>query len=351
MASTRLTSFEGIFATLVDDIKDQCIEQYKLPPQVWQWFAKSLSHNTLGGKCNRGLSVVHAARLLFDRDLTPEEYFHTATLGWMVELLQAMMLVFDDIMDASSTRRGKACWYLVPNVGMIAVNDASMLGSAIYLLLKKYFRHHPEYVHMMEIFHEVSFQIELGQTCDMLVACQASAAGRTDFSAFTEDTYNKMVAYKTAYYSFYLPVALAMLYCGCASPRNLEQAERILVAMGTYFQVQDDYLDNFADPAVLGKVGTDIVDGKCSWLAVQALARCNAEQRLVLEENYGRKEDVRKAKVQVLFDELNLQEVYLEYEDKIVAELRQSIDEVDESEGLKKGVFTEFLGKVYKRNK
>ncbi|KAL4738128.1 isoprenoid synthase domain-containing protein [Aspergillus similis] len=349
MASASLTRFEGIFPTLADDIKKQCIEQYGLPVRVWQWFEKSLSHNAVGGKCNRGLSVIDTARLLLGRDLTPDEYFHTATLGWMIELLQAMMLVLDDIMDASSTRRGRPCWYLVPDVGMIAVNDAPMLESAIYLLLKKHFRDHPAYVDMLELFHEVSFRIELGQTYDMLVAPQDSVA--VNFAAFNQATYNQIVAYKTAYYSFHLPVALAMLYCGCASARNLEQAERILVAMGTYFQVQDDYLDHYADPTVLGKVGTDIVDGKCSWLAVQALERCNAEQRLVLEENYGRKGDGYERKIKALYDELKLEEVYIQYEDAKVAEIRQMVDEVDESEGLKKSVFTEFLSKIYKRNK
>ncbi|KAJ5153196.1 uncharacterized protein N7482_009674 [Penicillium canariense] len=349
MASAPLTRFEGIFPILADDIKKQCIEQYGLPVRVWQWFEKSLSHNALGGKCNRGLSVVDTARLLLERDLTPEEYFHTATLGWMIEFLQAMMLVLDDLMDASSTRRGRPCWYLMPDVGMIAVNDAPMIESAIYILLKKHLRDHPAYVDMVELFHDVSFRIELGQTYDMLVAPQDSAV--VNFAGFNQDTYNGIVAYKTAYYSFHLPVALAMLYCGCASPRNMEQAESILVAMGTYFQVQDDYLDNFADPTVLGKVGTDILDGKCSWLAVQALERCNAEQRLLLEENYGRKEAAHERKIKDLYDELKLDEVYAQYEDAKVAEIRQMIDDVDESEGLKKSVFTEFLRKIYKRNK
>ena len=124
---------------------------------------QSLIHNTIGGKCNRGLSVVDSERLLLGRDLAPNEYLNAAMLGWMIELLQAMMLVLDDIMDSSKTRRGKPCWYLVPKIGMAAVNDATMLESAIYMLLKKYFKHHPAYV---------------GSPSLILLPCQASANTR-----------------------------------------------------------------------------------------------------------------------------------------------------------------------------
>lgn len=37
-----------------------------------------------------------------------------------------------------------------------------------------------------------------------------------------------------------------------------KQALDILIPMGEYFQVQDDVLDAFAPPEVLGKIGTDI---------------------------------------------------------------------------------------------
>jgi farnesyl diphosphate synthase len=293
------------------------------------------------------MSVVDTTQILLGRELNTDEYFRAATLGWLIELLQAFFLVSDDIMDASKTRRGQPCWYLMPNVGMIAINDAFMLESSIYYLLKKYFRQENCYTDLLELFHEVTFQTELGQACDLLTAPE----DHVDLDNFSMEKYTFIVIYKTAYYSFYLPVALALHYAGHATPKNLKQAEDILIPMGEYFQIQDDFLDNFADPSVLGKIGTDIQDNKCSWLVNQALKRCTPEQRKVLEANYGRKDSVKEAEVKELFEELKLESVYREYEEKRVGELREKIASVDESEGLKADVFNEFLRKIYKRNR
>lgn len=163
--------------------------------------------------------------------------------------------------------------------------------------------------------------------------------------------YQFIVIYKTAYYSFYLPVALALHQLGLASPKNLKQAEDILIPLGEYFQIQDDYLDNFGLPEHIGKIGTDIKDNKCSWLVNQALEIATPEQRKILEENYGQKDDAKEAVIKKLFDDMKLKERYHEFEERRADEIRAMIERVDESEGLKKEVFTVFLNKIYKRSK
>jgi farnesyl diphosphate synthase len=295
------------------------------------------------------MSVIDTTAILQDRTLDPasEDYFRAALLGWMIELLQAFFLVSDDIMDSSKTRRGSPCWYLAPKVGMIAINDAFMLEAAIYVLLKKHFREEKSYIDMVELFHEVTFQTECGQLCDLITAPE----DHVDLDNFSLDKFSFIVIYKTAYYSFYLPVALALHYSGAATPKNLQTAHDILIPMGEYFQAQDDYLDAFADPTTLGKIGTDIQDNKCSWLINQALRKVNPEQRKLLEENYGQKNSQKEAKVKELYHELKLQDFYEQWEEERVADIRSKIAKVDESEGLKKEVFEAFLKKIYKRSK
>lgn len=306
-----------------------------------------LEVNAVGGKCNRGMSVPDSVSLLLNKELSEEEYFHAATLGWLIELLQAFFLVSDDIMDGSITRRGKPCWYRQEGVGMVAINDAFLLESAIYTLLKKHFRSHPSYLPMIELFHETSLQTEFGQLCDLLTAPEDVV----NLDNFSLEKYTFIVIYKTAYYSFYLPVALALHQLNIATPKNLKQAHDILIPMGEYFQVQDDYLDNFGLPEHIGKIGTDIQDNKCSWLVNKALEIATPEQRKVLEEHYGKKDKAHEAEVKKLYDDLKLEKIYEDFEEKSVTKIRALTAQLDESEGLKKEVFDEFLQKIYKRSK
>lgn len=312
-----------------------------LPP------AQSLEFNTLGGKCNRGMSVPDSVSILLDAPLDDKQYFEAATLGWMTELLQAFFLVSDDIMDSSITRRDKPCWYRHHGVGMIAINDAFMLEMCIYVLAKKYFRSHPSYVDFLELFHETTFQTEVGQLCDLITAPE----DKVDLDNFSLSKCAFIVMYKTSHYSFYLPVALSLHLLNRATPKNLEQSKEILLAIGEYFQYQDDYLDNFGLPEHIGKIGTDIKDNKCSWLINQALEVATPEQRKILDENYGRKDDAKEHIVKKLYHDLKLKQRWEAYEEERTGEIRAMISKVDESQGLNKDVFTAFLDKIYKRTK
>lgn len=79
-------------------------------------------------------------------------------------------IINDDIMDNSSIRRGQTCWHKLKGVGLIALNDALMIESAIYILLKKYFGHMECYVDLMELFRDATFITTCGPSLDLLNA-------------------------------------------------------------------------------------------------------------------------------------------------------------------------------------
>ena len=58
-----------------------------------------------------------------------------------------------------------------------------------------------------------------------------------DLTRYTLATYMRIVTYKTAYYSFYLPCACGLLIGGVGTPEALELTKSICVEMGQYFQV------------------------------------------------------------------------------------------------------------------
>lgn len=222
-----------------------------------------------------------------------------------------------------------------------------MLVSSVFILLKKYFGEDKCYINIMDLFHEVMFKTEIGQLCDLTTA----PGDKINFDGFSFDKYKFIVNFKTSYYSFFLPAALSLYFLNLATPNNLRQAEKILLLTGEYFQVQDDYLDNFGVPEIIGKVGTDIQDNKCSWLINEALKSASPSQKKVLEENYGRKDVNAEAKVKKVYSEMNLDAVYRKYEEEKVQQIRVLIDSIDESEGMKKTIFEGFLSKIYKRKR
>uniref|UniRef100_A0A2K6MC71 Farnesyl pyrophosphate synthase n=1 Tax=Rhinopithecus bieti TaxID=61621 RepID=A0A2K6MC71_RHIBE len=191
-------------------------------------------------------------------------------------------------MDSSLTRRGQI--------------------SCIYHLLKLYCREQPYYLNLIELFLQSSYQTEIGQTLDLITAPQ----GNVDLGRFTERRYKSIEKYKIAFYSFYLPVAAVTYMARTDGEKQHANAKKILLEMGEFFQIQDDYLDLFGDPSVTCKFGTDIQDNKSCWLVVQW---ATPEQYKILKENYQQKEAEKVARVKALYEELDLPAVFLQYEE------------------------------------
>jgi farnesyl diphosphate synthase len=297
---------------------------------------------------NRGLALMSVQSTLAKsngRSLSNRERVQSAALGWCIEFLQAFFLVADDIMDGSLTRRGQPCWYKKGSVGLVAINDSFILESCVFKILKQYFGREPYYLQLLDLFIEVTRQTELGQLLDLT---SQPPGEKIDLSRFSMQRLKSIFKYKTAVYSFYLPVALGMIVSGVRDVSMYNKAREILCIMGEYFQIQDDFLDCFGTPEQIGKVGTDIEDSKNSWLVVTALQICNSRQRKVLEENYGSHEPHKVALVKKLYKELKLEKIFQEYEEESYRQIKALIDEYKD---LPTEVFTFLLGKIYKRSK
>ncbi len=248
-------------------------------------------------------------------------------------------------MDDSVTRRGQPCWFRLDDVKLVSINDSFLLESCVYKILKKYFGAEAYYPQLVDLFIEVTRQTELGQLLDLT---SQPLGGPIDLTRFTLDRYTSIVKYKTAFYSFYLPVALGMIVSGITDPHSYATARKILLIMGEYFQIQDDYLDCYGAPEVIGKVGTDIQDNKCSWLVVQALDRVTPKQRRVLEENYGQHDLKKVSKVKKLYEELDLATVFAQYEENSYRDIQTLLAQISD---IPAEVFQFLLRKIYKRSK
>ncbi|KAM7334850.1 hypothetical protein ACRRTK_005327 [Alexandromys fortis] len=288
------------------------------------WLKEVLEYNAMGGKYNWGLTVLQAFRELVEpRKQDAESLQWALTVGWCVEMLQAFFLVSDDIMDSSLTRRGQNCWYQKPGIGLDAVNDALLLEACINRLLKLYCREQLYYLNLLQLFLQSSYQKEIGQTLDLITAPQ----GHVDLGRYTEKKYKSLVKYKTAFYSFYLPVVADMYMAGIDGDKEHASATRILLEMGEFFQIQDDYLDLFGDPSVTGKVGTDIQDNKCSCLVVQCLLRATPQQCQILEENYGQKDPEKVAQAKAPHEALDLPAIFLKSEEDSYSCLKSLVEQ------------------------
>uniref|UniRef100_A0A7S1KU22 Farnesyl pyrophosphate synthase n=1 Tax=Percolomonas cosmopolitus TaxID=63605 RepID=A0A7S1KU22_9EUKA len=332
------------FDSIVEDtLKEDAMRE--IPEEMVKYVRENCNYNVLGGKYNRGLTVV-TTLLAVKSQISEQDLKGAIALGWGIEFLQGCFLVADDVMDRSQTRRGQPCWYLKPEVQLNALNDYLILESFIFRIVRRFYRNTPYYMRLVEIFQDTAYQTELGQLMDLRSLPPQNET--VDLNRFSVDLQKLIVKYKTAYYSFYLPWALGLIVSGVEDEKVYKQTEKIAIAMGEYFQIQDDFLDCYGTEEQIGKVGRDIEEAKCSWPAVQALERCSPEQRKVLDECYGVDDAEKVARVKQVFKDLNVEQLYFDYEKKVTTELRSMISKVD---AVSPKVYLSMLEKIEGRTK
>jgi geranylgeranyl diphosphate synthase type II len=192
-------------------------------------------------------------------------------LATAIELFHNFTLIHDDIMDKAPLRRGMPTVHekYDPSTALLS-GDVMMVVSYEYISRIQ----SPHIRRILQLFNQTAVKVCEGQQLDM------------DFEAkehVTLEEYLNMIELKT---SVLLAASLQIgSILGGAGLGNQQHIYNFGRSLGLAFQVQDDYLDSFGDPAKFGKqVGGDIVAGKKTFLLIKTLELATGAQRRIIKE-------------------------------------------------------------------
>ena len=210
-----------------------------------------------------------------------------------LELLHASALVHDDLMDASDTRRGRPAthrgfatahrrsrWRGDP--AQYGAAAAILLGDLLLSwsdeLLRRCGLPLAQVAPALEVFDLCRSEVVAGQFLDVSV----QARGEADV-----DTAMTVLRYKSAKYSIERPIHVGAALAG-AGPETLATLSAFGLPLGEAFQLRDDLLGVFGDPATTGKpAGDDLVEGKRTVLVALALDAAPPADAELLDHSLG----------------------------------------------------------------
>jgi farnesyl diphosphate synthase len=323
------------------------------------YLTKLMDTTCLGGKYNRGITVVEVATALVRGGTNAGTLQKQAAVcGWAVEFMQAHFLVEDDIMDSSVTRRGKPCWYRHPGVTVqCAINDGLILLAWATKMLRHFVRQHPRFLEILEMFHHVDHCTTMGQFYDVTSMFDSAKLDpevpqptTTDYKEFTLDHYRRIVLFKTAYYTYHLPMLFGLAVADQLESIPADLVHKLAMTMGEYFQIQDDFLDCFGEPERIGKIGTDIQDVKCSWLAVTFLATASEKDREAFKANYGQHDEAKVAVIKDMYRKAALEKTFGAYEEEVVKSVEAQLAEIKQHNPVFSDAITALWKRTFKRS-
>lgn len=214
---------------------------------------------SLGGKRMRPVLVLLAHHLYSDNH---EEALDAAIA---VETFHNFSLIHDDIMDAAPIRRGKPTVHEKWNQ-----NTAILSGDVMLIEAYELFVNYPKEIlpKLLKLFNKTAIEVCEGQQIDMLFETQKNVK---------VEEYIKMIELKTAVLlGCSLEIGAIIANAPADDAQMLYEFGRL---MGIAFQLQDDYLDVYANPEKFGKqVGGDIISNKKTFLWIEAHRLANEQQ-------------------------------------------------------------------------
>lgn len=178
-------------------------------------------------------------------------------------------LLHDDLMDNADVRRGNPTVHKKWDA-----NTAILSGDSMLVLAYQRMAECPveKLKPVLDLFTETALEIGEGQQYDM------EFETRNDVR---EEEYIEMIRLKT---SVLLACALKMgAILADASEEDAANLYKFGEQIGLAFQLQDDYLDVYGDPAVFGKaIGGDIMCNKKTYMLINAFNLVTEEQRAEL---------------------------------------------------------------------
>ncbi|MFJ9440709.1 polyprenyl synthetase family protein [Kitasatospora sp. NPDC101235] len=214
-----------------------------------------------------------------------------------LELLQASALVHDDLMDRSDTRRGLPSVHrrfeaLHRDSGwrgdreQYGASAAVLLGDLLLIWCDELFLRcglEPAAVLAAKpVFDLMRTEVMVGQYLDVL---EPVAGDSTDEGAL--ERAQTVLHYKSAKYTIERPLQVGALLAG-AGPELVEAYGAFGLPLGEAFQLRDDLLGVFGDPAVTGKpAGDDLREGKRTLLVAHAMRGLSAADARYLDERLG----------------------------------------------------------------
>ncbi|MCR5270669.1 MAG: polyprenyl synthetase family protein [Prevotella sp.] len=289
---------------------------------------------SLGGKRIRPVLMLLAYQLYKDQ---PEDIMMPA-LG--LETYHNYTLLHDDLMDNADLRRGHETVHKKWDANKAILSGDSMLVLAYQRMMQCDARHLQA---VLEVFTETALEIGEGQEYDMTFET------RNDV---TEEEYIEMIRLKTSVLLACATKIGAIL--ADASEEDTYHLYKFGEQLGLAFQLQDDLLDVYGDPAVFGKaIGGDITSNKKTYMLINAVNRANDKQRSELMRWIEAKEFDREEKVRAvtaLYDEIGIRQLCEEKINYYFTECRKYLAKVNVCEERKQLLLT-YTDEMMKRKK